>query len=284
MPEQTNSAANELMATNFSRISQEPKKKSPNDLPQVNPYAVPTPTPRLHFSPAQRFAFSLDGGIPVGSGQLNLSQHGQQLVTVKSGMRMYCNGFYVLMVCWFFGLFFRGNLGPIQYLLLGAKTVGLSMVLIGEFKCFSAPRETKGLLFVFGSIVFFGMGAMFEVLVGFFSSFLNPGLIALFETMNFISKMIANVLFLSFMNRVHLFLGNARLYHKSLKMRWEIGKMVSFAASLVVFAMILVAIAGAANPLLAIVFLGGLGLMFYSYSWLTRFNMLAHETTAAIPV
>ena len=284
MPEQTNSAANELMATNFPQSSQVPNNKLPNDLPRVNPYAVPTPTPRLHFSPVQRFAFSLDGGILVGSGQLNLSQHGQQLVTVKSGMRMYCNGFYVLMVCWFFGLFFRGNLGPIQYLLLGAKTIGLSMVLIGEFKCFSAPRETKGLLFVFGSIVFFGMGAMFEVLVGFFSSFLNPGQIALFETMNFISKMIANVLFLSFMNRVHLFLGNARLYHKSLKMRWEIGKMVSFAASLLVCAVILVALVGAANPLLAIVFLGGLGLMFYSYSWLTRFNMLAHETTAAIPV
>lgn len=284
MPEYQNSAANELMATHSPRSNRRAEKKLPKDRPRVNPYAVPTPTPRLHFSPAQRFAFSLDGGIPVGSGQLNLSQHGQQLLIVKSGMRMYCNGFYVLMVCWFFGLFFRGNPGPIQYLLLAAKAIGLSMVLIGEFKCFSAPRETKGLLFVFGSIVFFGMGAMLEVLVGFFSSFLHPGLIPLLETMNFISKMIANILFLSFMNRVHLFLGNAKLYHKSLKMRWEIGKMVSFAMSLVVFAIILVSIAGPKNPLLAIVFLGGLGLMFYSYSWLTRFNMLAHETTAAIPV
>ena len=291
MHEYQNSAADDLETPNRSPGNY-PNRNSRlgnrgNAIPFLkNPYAVPTATPRMHFSPTQRFAFSLDGGIPVGSGQVNLTQHGKQLQIVKSGMKMYCNGFYVLMVCWFFGLFFRNNPGPIQYLLLIAKTIGFGMVMIGEFKCFSTPRETKGLVFVFGSIMFFGMGAILEVTVGFLSGFLNPGLIALFDSMNFISKMIANVLFLSFMTCVHLFLGNAKLYHKSIKMRWEIGKMLSFAMSLIVFTVISVAIVGPnrQNPFLILIGFGGLGLMFYTYSWLTRFNMLAHETTAAIPV
>lgn len=233
---------------------------------------------------------SNSGKIKIDLAQI-FKDYENGLSSVQKGLKLYWYGLSFLTVCFILNVLFAQELGPQDPLLLvlqGGNYCGLLMILIGEFKCTRVPRDSGARYAVWGSVFFYGLGALLRVVFQFVpnannlnANFLN-GWSLVMKSLPVLLSLIALVLFLTFMVKLTLFLQNDLLYRRATKLRRDLFKMITVLMGALFMVIFLEFQAGVlAVPVLV---MSTLCLMVFFCFWIRRFDGLVRDTAFAIKI
>lgn len=254
----------------------------------VNPYLNPRPASGSPIRGAIQFELDDDllpkirfAGEPQAVTRQSEFQTGLQ--QVKAGLSTYCNGFFLLTLCWFLGLVLGGNPGnpgAIYYILVIGKAFGLLLILEGELRCLNVPRKSDAYQPVWLSVFFYLINAIAQLVLALFFTEMKNRLIFALVVLQAVSGLIANILFLTFVYRLAAFLGESNLYNRAGRLRREFGQMVSFAIGLLLFTLVFAG--NRQNAALIVAMIALIGLLLYFYGWMSRFIQVVFDTSKSI--
>ena len=255
----------------------------------ANPYSPGRTPVESYGRQIERFTPAPED-IPVVETQREYSEPERVAMrSVKSGLQLYFSGIYLVTFCFFVSGFLGRAIGPqVATVVSYGTTLGVLIVLWGELKCLSIPKDTGGFKHVLLSVLFYSLGVILSAIKFMLQArgVAFPGMVVQIGILQLLVGFLANFFFLTFIICLTRFMENQKLYQKAVKTRRAIWSMVGFMFIVIfVVAIMLNQLPQNGRQLVFLVFgLGVLGFIILVYSWLNRFTRLVQETCNAIQV